>query len=84
MFQSLIKNIALGAVRHFVSGIAGAAVLDGYMTQDDSVKTVGAVMLLIGQAWSAWQKYQAHKATGLTGATVRDVPVEVKTLPPVQ
>jgi hypothetical protein len=84
MFQSLIKNIALGAVRHFLTGLGAAAVTYGYMSADDSNQAVGAAMLLVGFAWSGWQKYQTHKATGLTGATVVDTPVEVKPLPPVQ
>ncbi len=84
MFQSLIFKIAMGALRHGLTALGGALVTDGILTSDQSNWAIGAIIALAGLAWSGLEKWQAQKATGTTGAVVRDVPVEVKDLPPVQ
>lgn len=84
MFQDLLKNVALGALRHFLTGLGGALVADGYLSTDQSTQAVGAAIALAGLAWSAYQKYQTQKATGLTGNAAPVVPVEVKPLDPVK
>lgn len=99
MFQTLIKNIALGAARHFLTGIGGSLVAQGYISADDNNQAVGAIMLVGGIAWSAYEKYAAHKAAqnaapapavaptpdnGLTGATAPLTAVEARPLAPIQ
>jgi uncharacterized membrane protein YebE (DUF533 family) len=84
MFDNLLFNIAMGALRHALTAGGGAMVADGILTSAQSNWAVGAVVALVGLAWSGWEKWQAQKSTGTTGAVVRDTPVEVKDLPPVQ
>lgn len=98
MFQTLLKNVALGAVRHFLTGIGGSLVMDGYISADQNTQAVGWIMGLLGIAWSAYEKYKAHKAQqntvaapaapvqsdGLTGARAPLIPVDVRPLDPIR
>lgn len=84
MFDNLLFNIAMGALRHALTAGGGALVTQGIITNDQANWAVGAVVALVGLAWSAIEKYKASKANGVTGATVVDTPVEVKDLPPIK
>ena len=99
MFQALLKNIALGALRHFLTGLGGSMVADGYITADENTQAVGAIMCLVGIVWSGWHKYKDHKnavaavtnaapaptpVSDWTGATVKTVPVETRPLDPIR
>lgn len=58
--QSLEDAIGGGAVRHVATTAAGALITHGYLASNESQQFVGAVLLLVGFAWSAYQKTQVH------------------------
>lgn len=50
-----------GLVRHALTSAGGALVAQGYLGSDDLNTAVGALVALIGVAWSIWNKRQ-HRA----------------------
>jgi len=58
--ESIIGKIALGVVRHVVTGWGGALVVHGWATQDQANQLVGAVMVIVPIAFSIYDKMQAQ------------------------
>ena len=56
-----MQTIILGILRHLLTGLGGAAVTKGYLSTDDSTAAIGAILTLIGVAWSIWNKFQSVK-----------------------
>lgn len=54
--DTLIFKIGGSIIRHGLTSAAGALVTAGYLSNSDATQAVGAVMALIGIAWSAYQK----------------------------
>lgn len=77
MFQTLLANIVTGFIRHSLTTLGGGLVASGYISSDQDSQAIGAILTVLGIAWSAWQKYKAQPAP----VTVKDTPVEVHVLP---
>jgi hypothetical protein len=54
-----MKNIILGILRHALTSAGGAIVATGYLTGGDYDSAVGALLTLVGIAWSVFEKRQA-------------------------
>jgi len=52
----MIQQMITGIIRHVITTAGGALVAGGYIGQDELNLAVGAVITLIGVAWSAWDK----------------------------
>jgi len=52
----------LGFVRHVLTFGGGFLVANGAVTDADAQAIIGALVTLIGVAWSIWQKRQAATA----------------------
>lgn len=62
MFDSLLKNISLGVVRHLVGGLGAVLITDGYITKADSDSLMGSAMFVAALGWSIYEKWKAKKA----------------------
>ena len=49
----MIKRIALGQIRHFLTTVGGAFVSQGYISGDELNTIIGAAVIIIGALWSA-------------------------------
>lgn len=56
-----MKDIILGVVRHSLTAGGGALVTSGLANAQSLDEAVGAIMTLIGVAWSIWEKYKSKK-----------------------
>lgn len=52
------KEIALGFVRHVLTAVGGMVAATGYIGSGDIELVVGAVVTIVGVAWSAYDKYK--------------------------
>lgn len=57
----MIKNAVLGILRHILTTAGGFLGGEGVLTGDDVNAAVGAIMTIIGIAWSAFDKYKTEK-----------------------
>lgn len=62
----LSQDTVLGIIRHVLTSAGGALVTDGVLNASQLDDGVGALVVLIGIAWSVWNKFQ-HRAA-LTAA----------------
>lgn len=51
-----MSSIIQGLIRHGLTTLGGALVAHGYLGQSDVATAVGAVMTLVGVAWSVIEK----------------------------
>lgn len=59
--MDLMKQFTLGVIRHGLTTAGGALVTQGVVSAGEAEQAVGAVMVLVGLAWSLWRKYErAH------------------------
>lgn len=56
-----MKDIILGVVRHSLTAGGGALVTSGLANSQTLDEAVGAVMTLLGVAWSIWEKYKSRR-----------------------
>lgn len=56
------QDTILGIVRHILTSAGGALVTEGIVSQSQLSDGAGAVVVLIGIAWSIWNKYQHRQA----------------------
>jgi hypothetical protein len=86
--MDLIKSIAMGFVRHGLTGFAGYLLAHGLVTQSDQQVLISSALGLAGVAWSVGQKMIAnYELQRLKGApiTLRSSPMAaVTTIPPVR
>lgn len=78
LFQSLWDLIAQqiqGTLRHFLNGLGGALVADGYLTNDQSTAIVGGLMALAAVAWSWWEKNHSRNSRNAAVQTALTTPV---------
>lgn len=59
----MIKELVLGVVRHVLTVLGGGLVTQGYLDASELSTGVGAVLALIGIAWSIWDKTRTKKLT---------------------
>jgi len=59
---SILGNIALGVLRHFVTTAAGGLVANGYLTHDQAQQGAGAVMVIVALGFSVYDKMKARAA----------------------
>lgn len=52
------KTVILGQVRHLLTFFGGFAVAYGWMDEAGSQEIIGAVLMIVGQIWSAVEKKQ--------------------------
>ena len=52
------KEITLGFIRHVMTAVGGMVAATGYIGAGDVELVVGAVVTLVGVAWSAYDKYK--------------------------
>lgn len=53
---NLLYPIIAGQIRHLLTGLGGALVANGWLTQDQSGAITGGLIAAFGAAWSMWQK----------------------------
>jgi hypothetical protein len=68
------QDTILGLVRHALTSAGGYLVADGLATSSQVSDAAGAIVILIGLAWSIWNKRQHAAAIKVALAT----PVPVK------
>ena len=49
-------SMVLGIIRHALTTAGGALVGNGYLTGDELSSAVGAIVTLVGVAWSVYEK----------------------------
>lgn len=54
-----------GLIRHALTVVGGIVVTTGYIATSEVEAIVGALMVLIGTAWSVWKKYITKKNADL-------------------
>jgi hypothetical protein len=54
---SLLQQILLGWLRHFLTAVASIAVTEGWFTSDQTTTLISAVIILLMFAWSALEKF---------------------------
>jgi len=52
------KSVIMGQVRHLLTFVGGFAVAYGYLDEAGSQEIIGAVLMIVGQVWSAVEKKQ--------------------------
>ena len=52
------KTVVLGQIRHLLTFAAGFAVAYGWADEASSQEIIGAVLMIVGQVWSAVEKRQ--------------------------
>lgn len=52
------KTVVLGQIRHLLTFLGGFAVAYGWMDEAGSQEIIGAVLMIVGQVWSAVEKKQ--------------------------
>ena len=52
------KTVVLGQIRHLLTFLGGFAVAYGWMDEAGSQEIIGAVLMIVGQVWSAAEKRQ--------------------------
>jgi len=65
--KQVALKITLGYVRHLLTGIGGAMVAQGQMTNSQETQIIGGVLALIGLAWSHFTKTQLPDDTTPNG-----------------
>ena len=50
-----------GLIRHALTVVGGVVVTTGWIATNEVEGIVGALMVLIGTAWSVWKKYITKK-----------------------
>lgn len=61
MDKNSIMDIVMGLIRHTLTTAGGALVTQGVVSSTDLNTDVGAVMVVLGAAWSIYQKFSAKK-----------------------
>jgi hypothetical protein len=56
-----MKDVILGVLRHGLTAGGGALVTTGLANSQTLDEAVGALMTLVGVAWSIWEKYKSKK-----------------------
>ena len=56
-----MKDVILGVLRHGLTAGGGALVTNGLANSQTLDEAVGALMTLVGVAWSIWEKYKSKK-----------------------
>lgn len=79
--NNLFSNIVAGLLRHALTYGGGMLVSAGYLDADQNSQIVGAVLTIIGVAWSAYQKQAVKKSIGPTAPIIPVV--DGGPLPPV-
>jgi hypothetical protein len=64
MFEKLIANVGMGAVRHFATALGGYLVAQGLADQSQVQPLIGSLMFLAGLGFSAYDKWAAKKKLG--------------------
>ena len=52
------RTVILGQVRHLLTFLGGFAVAYGWLDDAGSQEIIGAVLMIVGQVWSAVEKKQ--------------------------
>lgn len=55
----MMKDSILGVLRHVLTTAGGAIAAQGHLSTDEVTTAVGAVLALLGVAWSVWEKRKA-------------------------
>lgn len=58
--NSIVGKIALGIIRHFISGIFAGWAASGFVTNNQATQATGSAMFLISLGFSVWDKIDAH------------------------
>lgn len=56
------QDDVMGILRHVLTTGGGVLVTDGYLSASQSQDAVGAILVLLGIAWSLWNKQQHRQA----------------------
>lgn len=54
--MKMTKSQLMGLIRHILTAAGGIAIAFGYIDEGVVESIIGAVMLLVGVAWSFWSK----------------------------
>ncbi len=60
MLWNMMGPIILGQIRHLLTGFGGVLVGTGYVSGEEASTIVGALIALVGAAWSIFQKYRTQ------------------------
>lgn len=67
--NTLLWNVASGVLRHLLTYGSGVLVTGGYISDNEGVQVVGAVMALAAIAWSAINKTRTETRVAVALAT---------------
>lgn len=79
--DTLIFKIGGSIIRHGLTSAAGALVTAGYLSDSDAAQVVGAIMALVGIAWSAYQKHGQIKEVQAALVAPTQTTLDLKTGP---
>lgn len=64
------RDTLLGILRHFLTVAGGGLVANGTTTSSELEQGIGAILTLVGIAWSIWSKRQAARTSGSSNGAI--------------